>query len=194
MDEPVMYPPVIELFRTEARRGLVRLALDTDDDEWYTKRDLADAVGTSRESIRKQFTHDGDFTLVDMGIYEVRDPDANIPHYRPADTSIMQLLREYEHSGGYPLDELFAYAATQDLVLFFLEDAAPDASYSKNQIQDEKGLHYNSVTNHIDTLIDADIVDAVDGARGTEFTRKESSTVAFLFELNQHLVEYIESQ
>lgn len=194
MTDVQTYPPAIELFRTPARRALVRFALDADD-EWYTKQDLADAIPQSRESVRKQFREQFGITLVEMGIFDIRDDDANIPHYRVADSTVMDLLRQYDTTEGtYPLDELFDYTATQDLVLFFLEGADPKASYSRNGLTEEADVHYTSVMNHIETLVDAGIVEAVEGTRGTEYRRAQSEATEFLFALNQALVEYIEGE
>lgn len=194
MSEVQSYPPVIELFRTPARRQLVRVAL-SGDEEWLTKKDLAERVESSRESIRKQFT-DRDaqlHTMENMGIFEVRDPDANIPHYRPADTVVLQMLREYHDGTRYPLWELFQYTSRQDMVLFFLEAADPNRSYSKNEIHEQADVHYDSVTNHIDALVDASIVEPVEGKRGTEYQAVDSKTRRFVEALNRALVEQIES-
>jgi hypothetical protein len=161
-------------------------------DRWYTKKELTKLLDVERESIRKPFhTDEETFTLVELGIYEVRDPDANIPHYRVARSPVMEMLQAYETEGGYPLDQLFEVRSTKALVLFFLEDADPDTSYSKNKLSKEIKIHYNSVSNNIDRLVEADIVRPVEGTRGTEYQFSDSMTTRFIYELNQQLVETV---
>jgi len=194
-DTTPFYPPAIELFRSRTRRALVRHAIEnTKSDTWSSKSDLATAIDTSRESVRKQFSSRGGmFTLVEMGIYDVSNPDADMPRYRVADSAVIDELRAYEDAGGYPLDELFEYSATQDMVLFFLEGADPETSYSQNAIHKEADVHYTSVQNHIDTLVDAEIVEPVEGTRATEYRYADSRTTRFILALNGLLVDHIET-
>lgn len=174
--------PVVELFADSTRRQIIDFALDSDPDEWYRTGEITDHTDVSRESVRKALP-----PLVAYGILDVRDPEANIPHYRVAETPVVDLLHEWT---GYPLLELFHFTGAQKLVTFFLARADPDESYSQNAIQQQSPVGYDAVANHVDTLVDAGLVDAVDGTRSTEYRLDpESDIYAYLRTLNETIYE-----
>jgi DNA-binding transcriptional ArsR family regulator len=185
MSSKVESLPVVACFKNEGKRALVRQALAwRRDDETHRHRsgEIAEATGVSRESVRRRMPE-----LLAFGIYE-GDPDAQIPHYAPADTPVMDLLASWD---GYPIDELFAATGRQRLVQHFLTGTDPEESYSLNKIAERSGINFRTVRDHIDVLVEVGMVEEVEGSRGTEYSLEpEAEVVAFLGELNEAIYEY----
>lgn len=176
--------PLSELFGGDARRMLLQYAIQHPERDWTQKGDIVDETGVSSAAARENFP-----PLVRYGVYDVRDPDAKFPHYRPADTDVFAALVSWHRNDGYPLVELFGTSGRQDLVEFFL-DHADDESYSKTRLSEDGGIHHQAVRDNIDDLVDAGVVREVDGKRGTEYALAEDNDiVAFLYTLNGLLVE-----
>jgi len=178
--------PVIDLFSGSVRRQLVQYALNHEDrDEWRSKGDIADTLNVSGEAVRQNLP-----PLIQYGVFDVRDPEANIRYYSRADTDVMTVLSSWHEEGGYPLVDLFELSGRQDLVEFFLDIADPDESYSKNAIHNEADIDYEAVMEHIEVLANVGMVEEVDGARGTEYRLNENAEIVqFLRTLNTLLVE-----
>lgn len=171
--------PVIELFRDKARRQILTYFLhDVGHDQWVTKGEINDNVDVSRESVRQKLD-----ALVLYGVAEVKDPNANIPHYRLATTPVVEILLEWD---GYPLAELLHFTGAQKLVRFFLTQAQSDQSYSYSAIQRKSDVGYQAASEHMDLLIEAGLVTEVDGVRSTEYMVDQSSDIyETLVELNE---------
>lgn len=183
---------VTELFKAKTRRELLRFLFgDTCelpfpgeegyDNTWYTKKEFVDATEMSGESVRVHLD-----ALQNFGILELKSEDAQIPHYRIADTDVIELLRSTDN-GVELLCDLFEFSARQGMVAFFLDRADSEQSYSMNQIHKQGNVGRNAVSNHIDVLVEAEIVEPVEGKRGTEYQRTESDTIEFLETLNNVL-------
>jgi DNA-binding transcriptional ArsR family regulator len=173
--------PVIELYKDTTRREILQYALDElNTDDWVRVGVITDNISVGRESVRKKIG-----SLVAFGVLDVKDPDVNIPHYRLADTQVVDVIRGWD---GYPLGDLFKTTGRQRIARFFLTKARPSESYSMNAISNESGVKNSTVSNHIDTLVDSGLVDAVEGSRGTEYTLNEDSDLnQYLRELNELL-------
>lgn len=189
--------PIIQLFKSESRRGLLRFALqEADPDIWYTKSDLADIVGYSTESIRKNVGARESGTeefrpgpLIEFGVFDFKDSNAPIPHYRVADTEVMEMLNVFPGDIN-TLFELMGLTARQKLVDFFLDHAESGTSYSKNELSKQSEASYQGVQRNIDYLVDVGIVEEVEGTRATEYQRNEDSELLkYLEVLNGLLVE-----
>jgi hypothetical protein len=132
-----------------------------DSDEWVPKATIVDDLDCAGESVRKSLP-----VLIQFGLLDVNDPDVQIKHYRPADTTVMDILTTWD---GYSLTDLLEYTAAQNLVEFFLDRADPDESYSQTALQKQSDAGYQGITNHIDTLVKAGVVQEVKGTRSTEY-------------------------
>lgn len=189
--------PIIQLFKSESRRGLLRFALEEADPEiWYTKKDLSDIVGYSTESIRKNLGARDSQTeefrpgpLVEFGVYDFKDSEAPIPHYRVAETEVIEMLRVFPGDLN-TLFELMGLTARQKLVDFFLDQAESGVSYSQNELSKQSEASYQGVQRNIDFLVDVRIVEEVEGKRGAEYQRNdESELLQYMEVLNGLLVE-----
>jgi len=175
--------PVIQVFKDKTRRELIAYSLrELDTDSWTKTGAFRENTSVGRESIRQKIG-----VLVAYGVLEVKNPDVNIPHYRLADTQVIDAIREWD---GYPLSELFAFKGRQSLVQFYLTKADPEQSYSMNGIARESSVKNATVSDHIDVLVDAGLVDAVEGTRSTEYQLDVGSSLyQYLHELNEVLYE-----
>lgn len=178
--------PVIEMVRGQTRLKLVAGVLgELDETEWYRSGQLADRLDTSQESLRKHLP-----PLVSFGCYEVRDPEAKIPHYRVADSPVVALLGEYHDSETPPLTELLDTTPIRVLTEFFLIRADPEQSYSRNKLQQITEAGFHGIKNNIDRLVEAGVLDTVEGTRGTEYrVVPDSPVVRFLMQLNEAAYE-----
>lgn len=175
--------PVIELYKDTTRREILQYALtELDTEDWVRVGKITENISVGRESVRQKIG-----SLVAFGVLDVKDPDVNIPHYRLADTQVIEVIREW---GGYPLGDLFKTTGRQRIARFFLTKARPSESYSMNAISNESGVKNSTVSSHIDTLVDSGLVDAVEGSRGTEYTLNADGDLnQYLRELNELLYE-----
>lgn len=189
--------PIIQLFKSESRRGLLRFALtEADPEKWYTKTELSDIVGYSTESVRKNLgardEQTGEFRpgpLVEFGVYDFKNSDAPIPHYRVSDSEVMEMLSVFPGDINM-LFELYSLTARQKLVDYFLDQAESGVSYSKNELSKKSEASYQGVQRNIDFLVDVGIVEEVEGTRATEFQRNdESELLEYMEVLNGLLVE-----
>jgi hypothetical protein len=174
--------PVIELYNGSVRRDMVDWTIaHADSDEWVPKGDIVDDLDCAGESVRKSLP-----VLIQFGLLDVNDPDVQIKHYRPANTDVMDILTEWD---GYPLTDLLEYTATQNLVEFFLDRADPSESYTKTALQDQSDAGYQGINNHLDTLVEAGVVEEVEGNRSTEYQlNRDAEIVKTLYELNEALL------
>lgn len=197
MKTKVQYPPVIELFRGEVRRKLLRLAIregTNDEWAWYNKSDLATICDVSQESIRTEMSNgrrggkERPGLLVQFGIFEPRDPSGNTVHYRVSNSDVVKMLR------ASPIDpeqliDLLASTARQRLMTFFFDHL--DESFTKNGIV-KKGGSSNDGVDHIDELVDANIVDVDDDDGWTEYQLADTEVVEYLWALNGLLIQTYE--
>lgn len=189
---------VTQLFKTETQRDVIEWGLaEAESDRWYKVRDIADAVGKSKAMMNKLVQqNEGDIgPLLRFGILEPKHIIGNmpnIPHYRIADSPVMDLLAE--HTNDLELTELFGTTGAQRLVGFFLMDAG-DRQLSKNKIRHEMGGGFETVANNIDRLVDSGLIVEVEGARGTEYTLDTDSDVyAVLGQLNNAVLDVANSR
>jgi hypothetical protein len=178
--------PVIELFRGQTRLELLDAALtELDRDEWYRTGEIVERISTSNESFRKHVK-----PLLAFDVFTVRDPDARIPHYQVSNSAVVQLLTKYHNSDQPDLIELLNNSPTRHLVEFFLTRADPEASYSRNKLQQITEAGFHGIKNNIGRLVEAGMLTEVEGTRGTEYQIDESSPVVrFMRELNEALYE-----
>jgi len=183
--------PVIELFRGTTRLELLEGVLtELEDGEWYRTGELLDHLSVSRESFRTHMK-----PMVNFGVFEIRDPDVNIPHYRVADTEVVRLLREYHESDYMPLTKLLGNTPSRVLVEFFLTQADPERGYSRTKLQEITDAGYQGIKNNIGTLVEAGVLTELEGKRGTKYqVVMDSPVVRFLQELNEALYTYYQSQ
>lgn len=170
--------PVIELFRTETRREIVRYVVTEVHHDPFRQADIANQINVSCESLRQHRR-----PLEELGIlYCLTDEQKPIPHYRPADTDVVRLLRAGPLGA---LITLFETSGSRELVDFFLTTADPGISYSLNQIGEKGGPQYQGASNNIPHLVDTRLVTEVDGPRATEYrVNTDSDTYRFLVRLN----------
>jgi hypothetical protein len=157
--------PVVELFHSKTYCEVLDYALDElSHDEWVPTRIIRENVDASRESLRKSLP-----PLVAYGVLDVKDPDAPIPHYRLAETPVVNRLQQWQsNTSSVDLLNLFAYTGRGRLVEFFLTAADPDESYSLSAIADTGIVGYSSARDYIEDVVTVGLVEAVDGTRGTE--------------------------
>jgi DNA-binding transcriptional ArsR family regulator len=189
--------PLIEVFATQTRRDVLAYLVEEaqadgaagTERQWHTLGDIADGTTISRESLRKELSAENNVLyLIELGLVAVKDPDANIRHYQLADTQSAQLLYENDHLLG-PLSELLGYTVRQELVTFFLDQADPEAGYTQYALNEQTGISYEALRNHIDTLVEYEIVTAQEGTRSTEYQIADSPMVTFCYVLNDGLAE-----
>lgn len=180
VSEDEWLPAVIRLFKGKARCQLVAFAItQADPEQWYRTGQLADHIGFSNEQTRKTLQ-----ALTAFGVFERHEEH---PKYRVAATEVVELLAAWD---GYPLWELFLYSGRRKLSDFFLTQAEDDESYSKNALSEKAGMNYKTVMDHIDALIEAGMVEEVEGNRGTEYKiDPESEIVEYCYLLNEYLAE-----
>lgn len=173
--------PVVDVFGNRTARAIIEYALTGMIEDWTTQGDIVDAVGFSRQSV-----HENLGMLVAYGILDVRDADANFPHYRLADTPAVDAIR----NAPVNLADVFGYTARQGLVEFFLTAADPDASYSKNALADADAASRAAIIDHVDELVALGVIETVDGTRGTEYRLDTGGDVVeYLETLNTRLYE-----
>ncbi len=89
---------------------------------------------------------------------------------------------------SYPLTDLFGTKGRQRLVAFFLSDADPEKSYSKNQLSNYSGSNNQTVSEHIDEMVDSGLVCEVDGERAINYqVAAESAVYDLLNQLDSEL-------
>jgi hypothetical protein len=178
--------PIIELFRGQTRLGLLELALhDLDREEWYRTGEIVGQLPISSESLRKHI-----LPLRSLEVFTVRDPDANIPHWKVADSEVIRLLDEYHESEHPSLLELLNNVPTRKLVEFFLTRANPEQSYSRNKLQQTTEAGFHGIKDNIDRLAEAGIVETVEGKRSMEYRLTPNEPIVrFLQQLNEALYQ-----
>lgn len=172
---------VTRLFGTRARREIIQLTMeDLESDQKVTQSDIMEEVTVGRGSVWK-----GIDALCSYEVLNIEDESANIPHYTPGDTRVMNLLNSWK---GYPLADLFGAKGRQRLVAFFLSDADPEKAYSKNQLSNYSGAKNQTVSKHIDELVDSGLVCEVDGTRAINYqVATESAIYDLLNQLDSEL-------
>lgn len=191
MSESIEQPeplPVLELLRPPSRRQITGFALGEMRDDWHQPAEITDGIDVSGETLRKQAD-----VLVEFGVLDLKSQDAQIPHYRLADSPVVSLLDSWN---GHELYDLFKGKnrdkkqgnGPRKLVEFFLTQADPDESYSYNRVDEESGINYRTVSGHMSTLVDAGLVVEVEGKQDTEYQLDADSAIyEFLFELNEKI-------
>jgi len=179
---------VIVLFSDKPRREVIDYFLTDVGDGWVSKGEIDDNVDVSGEAVRTKIE-----PFMKYGVIEVRNSDANIPHYRLAETAVTDILRTWD---GYPLVDLFEFRGAQKLVRFFLTEADPTKPYSFSSIDRDGSVGYHAASNNMETLVDAGLVEEVEGTRSTEYRLDNGSAMyQCLVELNDavyHEYEYSE--
>jgi len=186
---------VTQLFETETQRRLIDCAIaEFDRNRWYRTGELAEAIDKSRNSVTS-VVHSSRGTvrpLVRFGIFEPKHEitqEPNIPHYRIADSEVVELLDSWD---GYPLTDLFQYSGAQDLVSFFVLEG-PDTEWSYNQIQQNSPIGYQACSKHMETLVDAGLVTEHETPRGSKYQLDtDSKLYGFLGQLNNAIMSYAE--
>jgi hypothetical protein len=179
-----IYPdkiPLFELSKDQTRRELLNFALTTmEDDTWYRKGEIVDSIAVGHESVRQKIS-----SLTDFGILVEKNSGAPIPHYRRANTDVVELLQDWD---GYPLTELFQ--GSQDIIWFFIHQADSEKSYSQNEINQLSEAGDTAIRNNIDSLVSAGLITTVEGTRGTEYSLSNDAELQdFLLELNNRLYQ-----
>jgi hypothetical protein len=179
-----IYPdkiPLFELSKDQTRRELLNFALTTmEDDTWYRKGEIVDSIAVGHESVRQKIG-----SLTDFGILVEKNSGAPIPHYRRANTDVVELLQDWD---GYPLTELFQ--GSQDIIWFFIHQADSEKSYSQNEINQLSEAGDTAIRNNIDSLVSAGLITTVEGTRGTEYSLSNDAELQdFLLELNNRLYQ-----
>lgn len=166
--------PVTALFEGDTQPQLIEFAItEANSDEWYRSGELADAIGATREGVRDPLKQ-----LICFGVYDVKDPDVNIPQYSVANTPVIDALQSSN------IDQMFGLFETEGkrkLLDFFLTAADPDHAYSQNDVIDASTAGFDAVSDYIEDLADAGILDRVEGVRATRYQ----------FDANSDLVEQI---
>lgn len=173
--------PLVEAFSGQTRQEMIRFLLtDAEDDRGYQMREVIEHISVSRESLRQNLP-----ALERFGLIDIRDQDKVVPKYVKTDTEVVHLLSEY---GGVDLLDLLEATGTRKLVQFFLTEADPDRSYSKNAIREESNVGYNSVTKYTDDLADTGLLARVEGPRSDQYrVRPDSPLANYLTALNEAL-------
>lgn len=182
--DPQQNPPlaVRELFRTNGRREILSMFLEYPS-KWMRKSEITENVDVSRETVRENLD-----PLRRLGIIEVRDPDVQIPHYRLAESPPIQVLQSMDCSVE-ALIELFDYRVRQRVVVFFIESADPNETYSKYKIHHETDIGYDSLKNHMNSLANLGLLNTEQGSKSTEYSLAESHIVEALCALNEAVFE-----
>jgi len=187
---------VTQLFETETQRRLIEYALrEMDDDRYYQSGKLAEAVGKSRNAVTNVIQpREGVIgPMIRFGVVEPKHNPMNmpnIPHYKKANTAVVDLLEQWD---GYSLIELFETTTRQKLVSFFLFEG-PDEAYSVNQIRHEGPFGFKAVKENIDVLVKAGILTTEDRPRTTAYRlNTDSELYTFLGELNGAIMDVAES-
>jgi DNA-binding transcriptional ArsR family regulator len=192
--------PVIEAFATQTRRTVITFLVEQAQADgsagrqrqWHSLGEMADATGLSREALRQELSAGNQVLyLLELGLVTVRDPDANIRHYQLAQSPPAQLLYENDHVLS-ALAGLFEFTARQELVSFFLDEAG-DEAYTQYALNEELGISYEALDDHLDVLCELGIIEATEGSRSTEYQLAESPLTGFVLELNERLAEAFQS-
>lgn len=197
---------VVELFRTDTRRDIIqaviaktveREAFEYEDRQKFRKAELIEWTGRSGEAIRQELIYEEDgpkAPLFSLGVLEVLDPDAHIRHFKLADTEVAEMLLLWPE-GVVALCELFEKPARRNLVAWFLDQSDPEQSYSQNEIHEASGVGQQAISDHIEILVESDVVEGVEGeediagVRHTEYTLAPTEMVQYLNSLNELLIE-----
>jgi len=162
MSEPLP-KPLIELVKKPSCRAVIEATGQMDHEEWYETSEVCDMAGISKESFRK-----GKGPLLMFGILDTRNEDGErvrglptedewpkYPHYTLADSQLRELIASWDQ---YPLVNLFASKARQQLVEWFVTVADSTKTYTKSAIQDEADMGYQGVANNLDTLHESGLI------------------------------------
>lgn len=176
---------VIDLVRNPTRQKLVQWAVDhCDDDSWIIKGDLTNEIDASPESVRKNIN-----PMIKYGVFEIKNPDAQIKHYRVDDTPVTDILCSWDY---YSPLKLLGTTVRQDVVEFYLDMADPDEGYSKGQIERKAdvsryGLNKKGV---IEDLVECGFLREVEGTRATNYQLNSDSPLPdAIRRLNEAVIE-----
>lgn len=187
---------VTQLFETETQRHIIDYALNTiNDEQWYRTGTIADDVGKSRNAVTDVIQRKEGVIgpMIRFGVVEPKHNVMNmpnIPHYRKADSPVIDLLEQWN---GVSLTELFATTTAQQLFAFFALEGS-DEAYSVNQIRHIGPFGFNAVKQNIELLVDCGLVTEEDKPRTTAYRLDTDSEIyQFLGELNAAIMESAES-
>ena len=183
----------LQFFHPPARRQLVHFAAtEADLDRWYTKRDLADATGSSHEVIRQQLSmgrEDGQEQpgpLADLGVFDPKDPTAQNVLYFVNDETVETLV-----DGPIPFEDLvdiFESSARLKIVRYFLDN--PTAEHTRNELIKDVGVGSNDgIRDNIDRLVTEGILERDESGWDTYSLDTESAIVAHLRDLDELVYE-----
>jgi len=172
-DPPV---PIFELYRTDARLAIIDFFInEANRDETYRMGELVEQIDFSRESLLKSlYSRNGPEQLVLLGVVDIEDLGAQIPHYSTADTPVVDFLTEYD---GYPLEKLCGNPSVREPTHFFLDQAKIGKAYNGSKIQEVTELGHYAFKDHIDRLVESSIIVENDDEWYTQYQFNQDSDV-----------------
>lgn len=175
--------PVLKMFAGARRQEIIQFMLEQPAGEQFSKTDVVRKTGASSESVRQNLT-----LFTQFGLLDKPNPDVPHPRYECSDTPAMEILQSWHDEDGYPLVKLFKSRGPRDLTKFVLNSADVNESYSMSEVHQKSGIHESTVSDNIDVLVDAGLLDTVSGKIATEYTKNpDSELVEYLPLLNDKL-------
>jgi len=159
-----------------------------DTDERIRTKAIADEIGYSRETVLKDLSDSRDGVgLQEMGIMDIVDPEAQIPSYTPANTSVMEF---FENHSATELHEFFNNSASRKLTHFWFFEAQPDETYTMTNISEKINISVPGFKNNIQRYLDSGLVETGKRASYTTYrVNLDAEIVDTLTDLNNAVYE-----
>jgi len=186
---------ILQLFKTGTQRRIIEYALyEMDDKQWYRTGEISAKIDITHNVVADAIQPKEGFIgpMIRFGVIEPKHNPMtmpNIPHYRPADTVVMDLLSSWD---GYPLTELFESEMAQKLVPFFLF-RGDNKAWSVNQIRHEGSFSFSPVANQIGLLVECNLLTTEEKPRTTAYRLNTDSEIyQFFGQLNDAVLDVAE--